>query len=187
MASGPDATVVPGVASEEHWKGAEEIEEVTPSVGRAYLQQVYFVQHPMHTLGQRTEMKKLMLVVDYLTKNMVPCSGPGCAASTTESIRTQRRAAGQPSGAGGHGRGPVVFHSGAQGSTDSVHVRSETAGKRRLEALSASDSLETKQSGRFGKSGEGAAEGDNAPPNVDSKKGERKAEAKKVGGEPREG
>ena len=82
---------------------------------------------------------------------MVPCSGPGCAASTTESIRTQRRAAGQPSGAGGHGRGPVVFHSGAQGSTDSVHVRSETAGKRRLEALSASDPLETNNQDDSGK------------------------------------
>eukprot|EP00435_Cladocopium_sp_Y103_P043421 s1644_g12.t1 len=55
-------------------RGAEEMEEVLPSVGRAYLQQVYFVQHPMQTLGQRTsrEMKTLMLVVDYLTKNMVP-------------------------------------------------------------------------------------------------------------------
>eukprot|EP00435_Cladocopium_sp_Y103_P065077 s548_g26.t3 len=53
-------------------RGAEEMEEVLPSVGRAYLQQVYFVQHPMQTLGQRTsrEMKTLMLVVDY--KNMVP-------------------------------------------------------------------------------------------------------------------
>ena len=55
-------------------RGAEETEEVMPSVGRAYLQQVYFVQHPMQGLGQRTsrEMRTLMLVVDYLTKNMVP-------------------------------------------------------------------------------------------------------------------
>ena len=45
-----------------------------PSVARAYLQQVYFVKNPTSTLGQRTtrEMRTLMLVVDYLTMNMVP-------------------------------------------------------------------------------------------------------------------
>eukprot|EP00438_Fugacium_kawagutii_P030645 Skav221851 [mRNA] locus=scaffold1175:37676:39176:+ [translate_table: standard] len=51
----------------------EEGTEVMPAVGRAYLQQVYFVKHPVNTLGIRTarEMRTVMLVVDYLARNMV--------------------------------------------------------------------------------------------------------------------
>lgn len=47
-----------------------------PAVGRAYLQQVYFVKHPVNTLGVRTarEMRTVMLLVDYLTRNMVPAA-----------------------------------------------------------------------------------------------------------------
>eukprot|EP00438_Fugacium_kawagutii_P019691 Skav233093 [mRNA] locus=scaffold3948:8226:9719:+ [translate_table: standard] len=54
---------------------AEEM-EVMPAVGRAYLQQVYFVKNPVSTLGVRTarEMRTLMLVVDYLARNMVPAA-----------------------------------------------------------------------------------------------------------------
>eukprot|EP00438_Fugacium_kawagutii_P004226 Skav215958 [mRNA] locus=scaffold226:1048162:1051189:+ [translate_table: standard] len=54
----------------------EEGTEVMPAVGRAYLQQVYFVKHPVNTLGIRTaqEMRTVMLVVDYLARNMVPAA-----------------------------------------------------------------------------------------------------------------
>eukprot|EP00438_Fugacium_kawagutii_P013820 Skav210611 [mRNA] locus=scaffold234:219117:220619:+ [translate_table: standard] len=55
-------------------RGAElEDHQVLPPVGRAYLQQVYFVKNPTTSLGVRTarEMRTLMLAVDYLAKNMV--------------------------------------------------------------------------------------------------------------------
>eukprot|EP00435_Cladocopium_sp_Y103_P022523 s450_g5.t1 len=58
-------------------RGADQNDgEVLPPVGRAYLQQVYFVRNPVATLGQRTarEMRTIMLVVDYLAHNMVPAA-----------------------------------------------------------------------------------------------------------------